>query len=83
MEECGDPRGVQVKLTLPAILILIFYCVGFPVYIMIVFWRLRKRIMADQTLRAHGRGEDPATNKNFGTRKMYGKMYFPYQCILS
>jgi len=79
MEECGDPRGVQVKLTLPAILILIFYCVGFPVYIMIVFWRLRKRIMADQTLRAHGRGEDPATNKNFGTRKMYGKMYFPYQ----
>ena len=46
---------------------------------MIVFYKKRKRIVEDQVLRAHGRGEDPATNKNYGTRKMYGKMYFPYQ----
>jgi len=79
MEECGDPRGVQVKLTIPAICVLIFYCIGFPAYVMIVFWRRKKRIIADQTLRAHGRGEDQATNKNYGTRKMFGKLYFPYQ----
>ena len=79
MEECGDPRGVQVRLAPFAIGVLMFYCIGFPAYIMIVFYKKRKRIVEDQVLRAHGRGEDPATNKNYGTRKMYGKMYFPYQ----
>merc|ERR1712166_1087253 len=79
MEECGDPRGVQVRLTPYALGVLMFYCLGFPLYILIVFKRRKRKIIEDQMLRAHGRGEDPATNKNFGTRKMFGKMYFPYR----
>ena len=79
MEECGDPRGVQVRLTLPAIGVLLFYCVGFPAYIALIFYKRKARIIEDQILRAYGRGENPATNLNYDTRKMFGKMYFPYR----
>merc|ERR1711871_1204352 len=79
LEECGLDGGVQQKLHYPALFVLIFYCGGFPTYVLTLFTYLRKRILADQTMRAHGRGEDPLTNKNYGVRKMFGKMYMPYQ----
>lgn len=79
LEECYLEGGVQMKLSIPALLVLIFYCGGFPAYVLTLFTYLRPKILADQTMRAHGRGEDPLTNKNYGVRKMFGKMYMPYQ----
>merc|ERR1711968_326458 len=63
MYECYAPGGVQQRLQPWAIAVLVFYSIGFPAYIFIVFFIKRKKIVEDQTMRAHGRGEDPAINK--------------------
>ena len=79
MQECYVPGGVQQRLHPWAVGFLIFYCIGFPAYIFILFTINKKKIIEDQTMRAYGRGEDPMTNKNFGMRKMFGKMYYAYR----
>merc|ERR1711871_1821417 len=62
LEECGLEGGVQKRLQLPAALVLVFYCLGFPTLLSLVFWKRKSRIIADQSMRAHGRGDDPVSN---------------------
>ena len=79
MQECYIPGGVQQRLHPWAIGVLCLYCIGFPAYIATLFRMKREKIIADQTMRAHGRGDDPSVNKNYGVRKMFGKLYYPYR----
>lgn len=79
LEECGVAGGLQLRVLPAALVFLIFYCVGFPVTVVFVFWLENKQIMSDQILRAHGRGMHPATNPNYEFRMRFSRLYYQYK----
>ena len=79
---CGDSEHLPAKLTLPALISLLCYTVGFPLFL---FWLLRcgnrkQLLKEDQILRASGLGDSTATNpRAFHIRVRYHKMYYYYK----
>jgi len=59
---CDDPDELQQQLVPYAILCLLCYSIGFPLYVMWITYYYRIQIKLDQLLRAHGLGEDRATS---------------------
>lgn len=59
---CNDPDELQQKLVPFAILCIVFYSVGFPLYVIWVTWYYRIQIKLDQLLRAHELGQDRANS---------------------
>ena len=55
---CNDPDELQQKLVPWAIVFLIVYAIGFPLYVIWVTWYYRIQIKLDQLLRAYDLGED-------------------------
>ena len=78
-EKCYAEGGVQTRLVLPGLGVLIFYCIGFPSAIWILFRRKRKVIYEDQLLRATGRGDSYTENSYYEFRKSYSKLYYAYK----
>ena len=79
LEECGRKGGLQLRLLAPAIIVVIFYCCGFPLAVFTTFRYFRKTISRDQYLRAHQRGDHNETNPDFTFRKALGKLYYAYR----
>jgi hypothetical protein len=79
LEECWKPGGLQSRLIAPAIIVLTFYCVGFPMAIFFIYKANRKKIFADQMLRARGTGNSRLNNPHFAFRQGLGKLYYMYK----
>jgi hypothetical protein len=79
LEECWVEGGLQSRLIIPAACVLIFYCIGFPILIFIVYYCNRKKIFDDQMLRARGTGDDKNTNSDYLFRKSFSKLYFMFK----
>ena len=78
-EKCYVAGGVQTVLVGPASAVLLFYCVGFPVAIWMIFTRKREIIEQDQLLRAAGRGDSYTENKHYEFRRSFSKLYYAYK----
>jgi hypothetical protein len=77
---CGDPSGAQVRLLPMAIVFLVLYSFGYPLFIAIVLNRNSSLVKQDQYLRAHGVGEKRATNpETYDLRKRYAKLYYQFR----
>ena len=57
---CDDPDELQAQLVPYAVLCIVFYSIGFPLYVVWVTWYYRIQIKLDQLLRAHDMGQDRA-----------------------
>ena len=79
LEECGVAGGLQVRVLPAALIFLVAYCIGFPLIIIIVFYIEKHQILADQLLRAHGRGMHPLSNPNYEFRQRYSRLYYQYK----
>ena len=79
LEECWVDGGLQARLLVPAACVLAFYCIGFPVLILVIYCWNSKKIAADQMLRARGTGNSRATNPNYLFRKSVGKLYLMFK----
>eukprot|EP00505_MAST-04D_sp_SCG-Rhode-Island_P004559 Stramenopile-MAST_4_protein_4559 len=79
LEECYTPGGLQSRLLPYAVIVLLFYGLGFPFGIVIFFLLKKKAILADQSLRVHDKGDDYANNPNYGFRRACGQMYSMFQ----
>jgi hypothetical protein len=79
LEECYTPGGLQSRLLPYAIIVLLFYGLGFPFGIVILFLLKKKAILADQSLRVHDKGNDYASNRNYAFRRACGQMYSMFQ----
>merc|ERR1712072_699080 len=56
LEECypkDNPESLHWKLLPYAVAVLLVYCLGFPLTLLLMYWRGRKKIYADQEMRAH------------------------------
>merc|ERR1712195_268364 len=63
---CNDPDELQQKLVPWAIVFLIVYAIGFPLYVIWVTWYYRIQIKLDQLLRAYDLGEDRENSPDSG-----------------
>ena len=79
LEECGVAGGLQVRVLPAALIFLVAYCIGFPLIIILVFYKEKHQILADQLLRAHGRGMHPLSNPNYEFRQRYSRLYYQYK----
>lgn len=59
---CDDPDELQAQLVPYAVLCIVFYSIGFPLYVVWVTWYYRIQIKLDQLLRAHDMGQDRANS---------------------
>ena len=78
-EKCHIKDGIQQSLILPATIVLIFYCIGFPGLVFFIFWRKKSVIQKDQILRAAGRGNSYTENDNYEFRRSCSKLYYQYK----
>ncbi len=58
-----------------AVLSLLGYAVGLPVAFLVVLWRHRQSIIADQVLKVAGKGGSEATNPYFHIRMQFQELY--------
>ena len=78
-EPCGEKGGLQVTLLPWAIVGLVVYVVGFPLYVGRILRKHKLEIMEDQLLRAMRTGNTPLQNPHaYEVRKRYEKLYFPF-----
>ena len=92
---CDDPQELQAQLKPWAILGLIVYSIGFPIYVITLTWFYRVQMKLDQLLRAHDLGETRAeaieqidimprtcrsrTKATYEIRKKYHKLYYHFK----
>ena len=92
---CDDPQQLQSQLKPYAILGLLVYTIGFPVYVIIITWFYRVQMKLDQLLRAHELGETRSdavdsielrprkcrsrTKATYDIRKKYHKLYYHFK----
>jgi len=74
----GTP-GLQLRLQPLAIAFIIFYTIGFPAFIFIIWYKDRRNMMLDQYFRACGFGDERATNPHYDLRKRYSKLYYHFK----
>jgi hypothetical protein len=81
---CGDPRHLQDKLVLPAMVALCVYTLGLPLIIFIIInWPGNKKLIKiDQILRARGIDEEGVKDcdmKAYHMRTRFHKMYYHFK----
>jgi hypothetical protein len=80
MCRCNDPNHLQTKLVLPAILGLIFYTLGYPVFVYFILRKNKNLVKEDQLLRTLNTGDSERTNKNaYHLRRRYHKLYYHFK----
>merc|ERR1711871_1171657 len=79
LEECYIENSLQTRLTPYAIAVITGYGLGFPIILLLIFHCYGKKIMADQVLRAHDRGDNQRTNRFFFLRIAFGKVYYMFR----
>ena len=79
---CRCDEGLQAQLQGPAILGLIFYTIGYPLFILIILKTYKNKIKEDQLLRAAGIGDDRKTTTSsevYSVRKRWHKLYYHFK----
>jgi len=74
--KCDDPNELQAQLKPWAALALVFYAIGFPLFVAYITYFYRIQMKLDQLLRAHGLGEsreDSIHGVDFQSRKCGSK----------
>ena len=80
MCRCYDASQLQSTLIAPAVILLVIYGIGFPVFVIVTILRHKGLIKEDQLLRASSLGGEPATNPYaWEIRHKYGKLYYPFK----
>ena len=79
LEECNVPGGLQLRVLPAALIFLVAYCIGFPIIVLVIFYRDSHIIFEDQVLRAHGRGMHPLSNTNYEFRQRFSRLYYQYK----
>ena len=74
-EPCWQEDGLQFALIAPALLVIAFYSLGYPMTLWALYHKNRHVIMRDQVLRAAGKGYTIKTNKDIHFRRRYGILY--------
>jgi hypothetical protein len=79
-EQCGKPGGIQLTLIPLAIISLIVYTLGFPIFLANRLYIHRENIMLDQLLRAKNSGNSRFTNPTaYDVRKSYSRLYYQFK----
>ena len=79
---CYQEGSLQMVLLPWAVLGILCYTLGYPIGLMILFWRNRVRIQRDQYLRACGKGDKREKNDLFNVyniRKRYSALYYQFK----
>ena len=76
---CDVPGGVQQMLIGPAVICLLVYSIAIPLTAAFFLRAKRRVIKYDQLLRAKDLGFDRLTNKYFGFRRMWSRLYQNYK----
>ena len=79
MEECFVIGALQDRLAPYALMVLAGYTGGYPMLLLCIFHYYKDKIIADQVMRAHDRGETPRTNRFFFLRIAFGKVYYMFR----
>merc|ERR1712166_770250 len=74
-EPCWTEDGLQFALIAPAVLVILFYSLGYPVGLWTLYHNNRHIILRDQLLKAAGKGYSIKTNKDIHFRRRYGILY--------
>ena len=79
-EPCGKSGGIQMRLLPYAIVGLLVYVIGYPLYVARVLQGHKWEIMEDQLLRAMGTGTSRLSNPHaYDVRKVYEKLYHAFK----
>jgi hypothetical protein len=78
---CNDEdERTQLDLQLPAIIFIILYTLGYPLFVTYVIVKHKNAIKEDQILRANGLGDTENTNPHaFLLRKRFHKLYYHFK----
>ena len=92
---CDDPAELQTQLKPWAVLGLVVYSIGFPIFVVFLTWFYRVQMKLDQLLRAHGLGDtrddaidtvkfSPRTcssrsKQTYDIRKKFHKLYYHFK----
>jgi hypothetical protein len=79
LEECYVPGTLQNRLAPYALLVLASYSGGFPLLLLCIFHYFKDKIIADQVLRAHDKGDSVRTNRFYFLRMAFGKVYYMFR----
>ena len=80
MCRCYDPSQLQASLIAPAIILLLLYGLGFPVFVLVTILKNKPMIKEDQLLRASNLGGEKLTNPYaWNIRHKYSKLYYPFK----
>ena len=78
--KCGE--GLQAELVFPAVCGLLFYTLGYPLFILIILKVYKNLIKEDQLLRAAGIGDTRKTSTSgavYSVRKKWHKLYYHFK----
>lgn len=79
-EECSTPGGTFHTLLPWAIITLMLYSFGYPLFMGTMLWRNRYCIMQDQLLRAKGMGDSKLENPEaYVTRQRWHRSYYTFK----
>ena len=77
---CYDPSQLQNTLIVPAVVLLLVYGLGFPIFVIVIVLRNKLLIKEDQLLRASHLGDTQETNPYaFQVRQRYSKLYYHFK----
>ena len=79
LEECFREGRLQMRLTAPAVLFLVFYTFGFPVFIIAIFLKHKEKIQADQMLRAKSKVKTRRPIQITFFRRRFSRLYYQFQ----
>jgi hypothetical protein len=79
LEQCWVPGGVHERLVFPAVVLFFVYCLGFPVIVCTILYKMKAVVKQDQMLRARKRGDSYETNPHYVFRKRFGRLYYQYR----
>mgnify|MGYP006152825661 CR=1 FL=1 len=78
--QCWTKGHIQIDLVPVAAMTAVCFTLGFPMLVLFILRKNKKRIKLDQVLRALGTGDDVTTNPEaIHTRKMFHKMYYHFK----
>ncbi|GBG24832.1 Protocadherin-like protein [Hondaea fermentalgiana] len=77
---CGEEGGIQQRLAPLAVVFLLVYTVGFPLFVFLSILRHRAVVEEDQYLRAHGVGDTRESGpRTYDFRKSFSTLYVSFK----
>lgn len=77
---CGEPGGIQKRLVPLAVMFLLIYTIGFPLFVYLSIRRHRSVVEEDQYLRAHGVGDTRESGpRTYDFRKSFSTLYVSFK----